>query len=116
LLIKKGIKEKEFFDPSFLFFLSLLQITPALTLKRFKKGSGSFDVPLPLPYWKKISMACKWIIKFLKQKQGLFTVQGIVDILIASITGGGSAMHKKFDLYYIASINRHLLRRGRFLR
>jgi len=59
VLVKEGLKRREAFDPSFLFFLSLLNITPSLFLKSFKMGGLSYDIPLPLTYWKKIALGCR---------------------------------------------------------
>jgi len=51
--IKKGLKIKEDYDPSFIFLLAILKITPSLFLKPFKVGGSSYEIPFPLDYWKK---------------------------------------------------------------
>lgn len=48
--VKRDLKLREFFDPAFVFFVVMLQITPSLFLKVFKVGSSSFNVPYPLDY------------------------------------------------------------------
>lgn len=73
--IKKELKQKEKYDPAFLFFLSILQITPSLYIKPFKIGGNLFEIPYPLDYWKKISYGCRWVIKLLKDKNRVYSVR-----------------------------------------
>jgi len=57
--IKKGLKFGEDFDPSFIFLLSMLKITPSLTLKYANVGGAVYGIPLPVNYWKKIGLGCR---------------------------------------------------------
>jgi len=94
----------------------MLKITPSLFLKSVKTGGVSYDIPLPLTYWKKKAFACRWVIKLLKMRDGLFTVSAIVDALALALVGEGFVMEKKYAVYYIALSNRHLLRNKFFFR
>jgi len=51
--VKHGIKLQENFDPSFLFLIAMLKITPLLILKSVKIGGAIYNIPFPLNYWKK---------------------------------------------------------------
>src|SRR5277367_6232806 len=48
--IKHGIKIQENFDPSFLFLIAMLKITPLLILKSVKIGGANYNIPFPLNY------------------------------------------------------------------
>jgi hypothetical protein len=50
LNIKSNLKKFEFFDPSFVFFIGVLKITPCLITKPFNFGGTSYDVAFPLNY------------------------------------------------------------------
>jgi len=108
--VKKGLKKFENFDPAFIFFLSMLQITPVLFIKQFKSGGSSFDIPSFLHFWKKISYACKWSLHLIKKKEGSLKVNSVVNNLVSSLINEGISMQKKFDVYSIAAKNNHLLK------
>jgi hypothetical protein len=42
--------DKPVFDPSFIFFLALLKITPILVLKPLPLGSVNYEMPFPITY------------------------------------------------------------------
>ena len=50
LKVKKGLKVNEKFDPSFLFLIAMLKITPLLILKPVKIGGATYSVPFPINY------------------------------------------------------------------
>jgi len=51
IFYKKSLLEnKQVFDPSLLFFLAILKITPLLILKPRHLGSVSYDMPFPIGY------------------------------------------------------------------
>lgn len=108
--IKKGLKISEQFDPSFLFLISMLKITPLLILKPVKIGGATYAVPFPINYWKKISYGCRWVIKLLKDNQRVFSVNSIVDSLVSSFYNEGFSINKKKDVYHTAELNRHLIK------
>lgn len=50
LKIKEGLKYAEDFDPSFVFLIAMLNITPSLMIREFVKGNNVFQVPFPVNY------------------------------------------------------------------
>ena len=50
ILIKNKIKILEDFDPSFIFLLSFLKITPSLNIRYKKMGGASYGLPFPINY------------------------------------------------------------------
>lgn len=114
--VKKGLKLSEDFDPSFVFLIALLKITPSILLKPLKVSGGSYGVPFPIDYWKKIVFGCKWVIKLLKDNYRVVTVTSIVDSLVLAIVDEGLSIEKKEEVYKTASLNRHLLKHKIFKR
>jgi hypothetical protein len=48
--VKQDLINTFSFDPSFLFFLAMLKITPILVLKPITMGSVVYEMPFPLNY------------------------------------------------------------------
>lgn len=114
LAIKKGLKNSEKFDPSFLFLIAMLKITPLLILKSVKIGGAVYSVPFPIHYWKKVSYGCRWVIKLLKDNQRVFSIDTIVESLVSSFYDDGVSINKKKDVYNHAELNRHLIKNKLF--
>lgn len=108
--VKKGLKIIEDFDPSFLFLIAMLKITPSLILKPLRIGGAVYEVPFPITYWKKIIYSCRWVIKLLKDANRVISVNSIVDALSSSLLDEGLSMEKKFTVYDLAALNRHLIK------
>lgn len=114
LNIKKGLKFSEQFDPSFLFLIAMLKITPFLILKSISIGGAIYSVPFPINYWKKISYGCRWVIKLLRDNQRVFSINAIVDSLVSSFYDEGISFSKKKEVYHLAELNRHLIKKKVF--
>jgi len=108
--IKYFIKQLEFYDPSFVFLLCMLSITPSLFLRSANSFGSSNQIPFPLDYWKKISFGCRWVIKLLKDTNRVITVKSVVDLLVSSLYNKGLAIKKKQEVYKIAALNSYLLK------
>jgi len=61
-------------------------------------------------------LACRWVIKLLKKQGRIFTVDRIVDSLVLSFIDEGLSMEKKWEVYFTALTNRHLLKNKIFLK
>lgn len=116
LKIKYGLKIAEDFDVSFTFLISLLNVTPSLTTRIFRRGSNLIEIPLPATYWKKIILSCSWVVKLSKKVNGFFGVDEIVETLVSSIYNTGSAIRKRDEIYSTAVVNSHLLNNRFFFR
>lgn len=112
LLIKQDsfVEDIPVYDPSFVFFLALLKITPVLVLKPIPMGSVNYDMPFPITYWRRISYATRWIINLLKKKSRVVSVEGVVSAILNTLFDEGLSIEKKDEVYSLVSLNRHLLR------
>jgi len=114
LKIKKELKYREDFDPSFVFLISMLTITPSLMIRTFERRGSIYQIPLPVTYWKKIILSCSWVVKLLKELDRTVKVDKVVEILSLALTYEGLAIDKKEQVYHIAEVNRHILRNRLF--
>ena len=108
--IKKKLKENQKFDPSFVFLICLLKITPAIMLKPIKIGGTDYLIPTSITYWKKITYGCRWVIKLLKETNRVLHVDTAVKALLSSLFGYGLSFEKKKKVYMTAILNKHLLK------
>jgi ribosomal protein S7 len=57
--IKQGLKEKEHFDPYFIFLIAMLKITPNFIFSLLKLGGASYNVPIAISEHKRIVFSVK---------------------------------------------------------
>jgi len=107
--IKQGLKKKEFFDPYKLFLVAMMMVTPNIYLLPLKLGGRAVGVPLPITEKKKVTMGVKFLVKLLKDKNHVLSVEAVVELLVFSIYGKGLSIEKKQAVNKIGSLNRHLL-------
>lgn len=110
LKIKNVLKTKEDYDPSLVFLVALIKITPVVILRPFKTSGVVHGVPLPITYKKQFTFACKWVIKLLKDSFRSVSPNDVADLLVSSIYDKGLAIKRREDVYKAAYLNRHLLK------
>lgn len=111
LIIKKLLKKKEHFDPYLILFVSLLHITPEVLLGVLPLGSVRYGVPLPINEFKRITYAIKWVIKLSKDKLKRLKPIDISNLLLEALYWKGDSINKLLEVYNIAEMNRHLVRK-----
>jgi len=107
--IKQGLKKKEFLDPYKLFLVAMMMITPNIYLLPLKLGGRAVGVPLPITEKKKVTMGVKFLLKLLKDKNHVLSIETVVNLLVSSIYGKGLSIEKKLAINKVGSLNRHLL-------
>jgi len=93
--IKQGLKRKESMDPYKLFLVAMMMITPNIYLLPLKLGGRSVGVPLPITEKKKVTMGVKFLIKLLRDKNHVLSINSVVDLLVSSLYGKGFAIERK---------------------
>lgn len=111
LAIKESLKAREFFDVYYTFLVAMLQITPSVLIVQSRLGASHQGVPFPLSARKKITFAVKWVIKFLKDKNGQLSAKAVVDLLFNSLYNKGEAIERKRASQRTALDNRFLIQR-----
>lgn len=109
--VKSIWKSREFFDPSYLFLVAMLQITPKVLIVPKRLGASFQGVPFPLSFRKRVTFAVKWTTKMLKDKQGHVNTKSLVDLLHNSLYNRGEAFERKRLFHRQAVTNRFLIQR-----
>jgi ribosomal protein S7 len=75
-----------------------------------KLGGKVLGVPLPIGERKSYTFAIKFIIKLLKDKYRIVSLNKLVELFYATLYNKGDAIDKKLSLYKIGLENRDLVR------
>ena len=109
--IKYELKLKEVIEPNYLFFLSLIKISPNVLIFPYRIGGKFQGVPLPISWYKKIIFGTKWVIKLLRDKYDRVDLNNIVENLIFAIYNKGLSIKKKKSYSYLGYTNKSLMKK-----
>lgn len=87
-----------------------MKITPEVLLFPIKQGGRVQLVPLPISERKQYTFAVKWVIKLLRDKNRVITINDLADVLIMAVYDKGPSIEKKDSVNTIANLNRHMVR------
>lgn len=105
-IIKKETKE----DPVAIFNLALKNASPELEVKTRRIGGANYQVPQVVPEYRKITLACRWLIGASRAKKGKPMAEKLGEELILASKNEGAAIKKKLDTHRIAEANRAFAR------
>jgi ribosomal protein S7 len=108
--LKFEFKKREAVDPFWIFLIGLMKITPEVLLIPRKIGGKIQGVPLPISERKQYTFSVKWVIKLIRDKHKLITLNNIAETIIQAIYDKGDSYEKKRSIYFTSNINRHLIR------
>jgi len=108
--VKYILKSSEKTDPLLIFYLAITNITPEVLLFPFKSGGQVNEVAMPITIRKQIIFATKWVIKLIKDKYRIISIEYISTILIDAIRNQGLAVDKKESIHKEATRNRFLIK------
>jgi len=109
ILIKQGLKMKEFSDPYLIFLISMMMVTPNIFLLPVRLGGRALGAPMPITEKKKVTLGVRFVIKLLRDRSVNLSLTSVVDNLVSSIYGKGLSVERKLGVYKLGSQNRHLL-------
>ncbi|NMB92224.1 MAG: 30S ribosomal protein S7 [Parcubacteria group bacterium] len=101
-LIKKQTNQ----DPLNIFNLAIQNVSPEVEVKTKRVGGANYQIPQPVPDYRKITLAFRWIIEASRSKKGKSMAYKLAEELIAASKNEGSAIKKKLDTHRMAEANR----------
>jgi len=101
-LIKKQTNQ----DPLNVFNLAIENVSPEVEVKTKRVGGANYQIPQPVPDYRKITLAFRWIIEASRGKKGKSMAHKLAEELIAASQNEGSAIKKKLDTHRMAEANR----------
>lgn len=108
--LKYKLKNTENFDPSLIFFFSLVKIAPAVLLCPYKWGGNIEGVPLPISSNKKMTFSVKWTIKLLRDKFNRLNIDDVVKILVEALYDKGYSYKTKIHYQNSGIKNKFLIK------
>ncbi len=105
------LKRLENFNPTYIFLVAMLKISPKVMLKSLKLGVNTKMIPAPISIKNQMSFSVKWIIKLIRDQKRRVTVDEIGDLLLWALENKGASWRKKILTYKIAIENRYLLKK-----
>jgi small subunit ribosomal protein S7 len=101
--VKKKVPDKE---PVDIFLTAINNVKPVIEVRSRRVGGATYQVPVPVPAKRQISLAYRWIIGAARGKKGRPMYLKLADELHAAYRGEGEAMKKREDVHKMAEANK----------
>jgi len=101
--VKKKVPDKE---PADIFRQAINNVKPMIEVRSRRVGGATYQVPVPVPQKRQISLAYRWLLAAARHKKGRPMHLKLADELYAAFRGEGEAMKKREDVHKMAEANR----------
>jgi small subunit ribosomal protein S7 len=101
--IHKKVPDKEIVD---VFTMAVNNAMPMIEVRSRRVGGATYQVPVPVPQKRKVSLAYRWILGAARNKKGRPMHQKLADELYNCYRGEGEAIKKKDDVHKMAEANK----------
>ena len=101
--VKKKVADKE---PLAIFLQAIGNVKPLIEVRSRRVGGATYQVPVPVPQKRQISLAYRWLLGAARAKKGRPMHLKLADELYAAFRGEGEAMKKREDVHKMAEANR----------
>jgi len=86
--------------------LAVENVSPEVEVKTKRVGGANYQIPQPVPDYRKTTLAFRWLIGVSRNKKGRAMANKLAEELIAASKNEGSAIKKKLDTHRMAEANR----------
>jgi len=101
--VQKRVKDK---DPVDIFTIAINNAKPVAEVRSRRVGGATYQVPVPVPAKRQISLAYRWIIGAARNKKGRPMHVKLADELYNCYRGEGDAIKKREDVHKMAEANK----------
>ncbi len=101
--VKKKVPDKE---PADIFLAAIGNVKPLIEVRSRRVGGATYQVPVPVPEKRKISLAYRWLLGAARNKKGRPMYLKLADELYSAFKGEGEAMKKREDVHKMAEANK----------
>jgi small subunit ribosomal protein S7 len=101
--VKKKVADKEPLD---IFLAAINNVKPLIEVRSRRVGGATYQVPVPVPEKRKISLAYRWLLAAARGKKGRPMHLRLADELFNAFKGEGEAMKKRDDVHKMAEANK----------
>jgi len=79
---------------------------PHVEVRSRRVGGATFQIPMPIPPHRKVSLAMKWLIKYARARNEKTFPQKLAAEILAAYKEEGGAVKKKNDTHRMAEANK----------
>ena len=101
-IIEQRIKR----DPVEVFEEALRNVTPVIEVKPRRVGGSTYQVPVEVGPYRRLSLAMRWILQFASARGGKGMSEKLANELMDAAQGQGGAIKKRDDTHRMAEANR----------
>ncbi len=101
--VHKKVKDK---DPVDIFTAVVNNVKPMAEVRSRRVGGATYQVPVPVPPKRQISLAYRWIIGATRGKKGRPMYRKLADEFYNCYRGEGDAIKKREDVHKMAEANK----------
>jgi len=101
--VKKKVADKE---PADIFRTAVNNVKPMIEVRSRRVGGATYQVPVPVPAKRQISLAYRWLLGASRNKKGRPMHLRLADELYAAFRGEGEAMKKREEVHKMADANK----------
>ncbi len=85
---------------------ALANVMPILEVRSRRVGGANYQIPIPVPEDRQVTLALRWIISVARSKKGKDFKTYLTDELMSAYKGVGEAVKKKEDTERMAEANK----------
>ena len=101
--VHKKVKDKE---PVDIFTQAINNVKPQVEVRSRRVGGATYQVPVPVPEKRKVSLAYRWLLGAARSMKGRPMAKRLADVLHAAFRGEGEAIKKRDDVHKMAEANK----------
>ena len=99
----KKVKDK---DPVDIFTTAINNVKPMVEVRSRRVGGATYQVPVPVPQKRQISLAYRWLLGAARSKKARPMHLKLAEELHAAYRGEGEAIKKRDDVHKMAEANK----------
>jgi small subunit ribosomal protein S7 len=101
--VHKKVTDK---DPQDIFTTAVNNVMPVIEVRSRRVGGATYQVPVPVPQKRRVSLAYRWLLGAARSKKGRPMAQKLADEFYNAFRGEGEAMKKRDDVHKMAEANK----------
>lgn len=94
--VRKKVADMEAVD---IFMTAISNVRPLIEIRSQRVGGATYQVPVPVPEKRKISLAYRWLLSAARGKRGSSMYLKLAEELYAAFRGEGAAMMRRADVH-----------------
>jgi len=100
------VGEKMGKDPLEVFQTAMENVKPVIEVRPRRVGGATYQVPMEVSTFRRLSLAIRWIINAARARQGKSMEEKLAAEIMEAAQGRGGAIKKKEDTHKMAEANR----------